>query len=141
MVLSEVCPYAKKGYHSPQYYFVGDVYAASMVRHGGAPISKDAGEYYRLAMHIKAGEGFCARPGVPTAYRPPAYPAALALVLHASGDRLTAVKVGEAVLDTATCGLLFAVAFVLIGPVQALVCAGLWAINPLAFDSGYAPGR
>ena len=76
-----------------------------VLRIDGEPFS-DMAHYDKLARSLLRGEGFRSD-GRVTAYRPPAYPAFVALVYGAFGTRPAAVRAIQAVLSTLTCGLWF----------------------------------
>lgn len=64
-------------------------------------------------------------------YRPPLYPLLVAATYEVCGHRPEAVRLWQALLGTATCGLLFAVGRRLGGTHIGLIAAGLAAVYPL----------
>ena len=66
----------------------------------------DMADYDNLARSLLRGEGF-ARQGQPTAYRPPLYPAFLAVVYRLAGDCPARARVVQAFLGAANCILVF----------------------------------
>ena len=64
-------------------------------------------------------------------YRPPLYPLLIATTYKVCGHRPDAVRLWQALLGTATCGLLFAVGRRLGGTRVGLIAAGLAAAYPL----------
>ncbi|MCX5835241.1 MAG: glycosyltransferase family 39 protein [Deltaproteobacteria bacterium] len=67
----------------------------------------DAREYDELALSILAGNGFARPDGEPTAFRPPLYPAFLALIYFVFGHHYMPVQLIQAVLLALTCALAF----------------------------------
>ena len=67
----------------------------------------DARQYDDLALSILAGDGFAWPDGEPTAYRPPLYPAFLALIYFMFGHQYMPVQLLQAVLLSLTCVLVF----------------------------------
>jgi 4-amino-4-deoxy-L-arabinose transferase-like glycosyltransferase len=101
---------------------------------------RDAREYEILATSLAEGRGFSYEDGRPTAFRPPGYPAFLALTYMATGNSRFAAKAVDCLLGMLTCLLLFFAGRKWIGEKEALWAAGLWALNPLAFDSDFGSG-
>ena len=64
-------------------------------------------------------------------YRPPLYPLLIAATYEVCGQQPGAVRLWQALLGTATCGLLFAVGQRLGGARVGLIAAGLAAVYPL----------
>lgn len=95
------------------------------------PLSGDASDYERLAVGLLHHEGYVSEAGLPTAKRPPLYPAFLAGVFGVFGHRLGAVYVTQGLIDAASCVLIFLVGRRLMGPRAGLI-AGLLAIPCLS---------
>jgi hypothetical protein len=95
--------------------------------HPVAPES-DAADYQRLALALREGRGFVDEAGHPTAFRPPLYPAFLALV----GGSVRAAVFVQVVLGALNVVLLVAVGLRLLGPGAAAWMAGaLLAVDPV----------
>jgi 4-amino-4-deoxy-L-arabinose transferase-like glycosyltransferase len=99
----------------------------------------DAADFDRLAValsdHGRYPNSDEWAPRGPTAFRPPLFPAALAVVYKITGagsahDRWTAGRVLEAVLGALVAGLTCLIASRLWGPATGLVAGGLAAIDP-----------
>lgn len=99
----------------------------------------DAADYDRIALSLAQTGSFpssvLAPRGGPTAFRPPAFPVALALTYKLTGAttpraRWQAGRVMEALLGSVTVLLLALLALELAGPAVALGAAGLAAIYP-----------
>src|SRR5918911_3723757 len=69
--------------------FAVRLYAAAAY---GAEPSADAADYHRLAAGLAAGRGYAGEGGLPTAWRPPGYPAFLACVYAAAGPSVGAAS-------------------------------------------------
>jgi 4-amino-4-deoxy-L-arabinose transferase-like glycosyltransferase len=73
------------------------------------PAVDDGGHYREIAAYLSDGLGFADRHG-PTSFRPPLYPAFLALVSGAAGPGLTTARLAQCLLGSAACLLLYAFA-------------------------------
>ncbi len=71
-----------------------------------APLEADAADYQRLANGIREGRGYLDGLGRPTSWRPPLYPAFLAVVQGTIGGE-PAVRLVQAGLSTLTVGLVY----------------------------------
>ena len=89
----------------------------------------DAADYRRLAVELAEGRGYVNEAGAPTAWRPPLYPAAMAVLFRAVGDRPGAVRAAQAVAGTAVVALVYAAASPALGTGGALVAAALSAVD------------
>ena len=89
----------------------------------------DAEDYDRLAAGVAAGRGYVDTRGQPTAWRPPGYPAFLATVYQLAGDSPVAVGLAQAVVGTASVGVVFAVTSPVLGASAGLVAAALVAVD------------
>ncbi|MBI5201866.1 MAG: glycosyltransferase family 39 protein, partial [Elusimicrobia bacterium] len=72
------------------------------------PVDGDAAEYAAIAKNIAAGGGFALKSGVPTASRPPIYPAFLTLFSPGVSDSWPAARFAQAFVDTGTIWLVYA---------------------------------
>jgi len=111
------------------------VYALAVAQ--DSPLLGDGLEYHGLARVISEGQGFVSPltpPGedpVPTAHKPPLYPAVLALVSLLGGAGYAAHQIASAVLGTATVVVCALLALRLAGPRAGLLAAGLGAFYPV----------
>jgi 4-amino-4-deoxy-L-arabinose transferase-like glycosyltransferase len=90
----------------------------------------DAADYHRIAADLSRGLGFVNAAGMPTAWRPPGYPAFLAAIYSVSGVSVQAATFAQAVLGGVTALLLTAFAALLFGRREALVAGFLAALYP-----------
>jgi 4-amino-4-deoxy-L-arabinose transferase-like glycosyltransferase len=90
----------------------------------------DAGYYNFFARALADGRGYVREDGVPTAFWPVGYPAALALVYEAFGPSLTAAKLFNVVLGAAATALVYALARSWFTRATAAVAALLYALWP-----------
>jgi hypothetical protein len=74
----------------------------------------DMEEYLRLAQGLTDGRGYAGQEG-PTAFRPPLYPAFLALVRIVWGDSVLAIRLAQGVLGALTCVLTVFLAGAVVG--------------------------
>ncbi len=72
------------------------------------PVDGDAAEYAAIAKNLVSGNGFTLKPGVPTASRPPIYPAFLTLFARGASDSWPAARFAQAFVDTGTIWLVYA---------------------------------
>lgn len=86
----------------------------------------DAGEYHAIARNLIQGDGFCLKPGQPTAYRPPLYP----LLVAACGANPTLTLAVQQALALLSLGLVWRIARRVLGSpgraFAALLAAALW---------------
>lgn len=98
-----------------------------------AELSIDRDAYLLIAKNLADGEGFCAHPGHPTAFRPPLYPLLLAgcrLAGAASAPLLIGLL--QALLSTLTVALTARFALQLgLPPLRALLAAALVTVDPV----------
>lgn len=118
--------------------------AAARIAFGGWVVGFDAAprgdeaDYHALAVSLATERTFAVVDGVPTARRPPAYPAFLAGVYTATGATPAAGRVAQAMLGVVVVWLTAALGRRLFGDAVGLVAAALAALNPfLTFISGY----
>jgi 4-amino-4-deoxy-L-arabinose transferase-like glycosyltransferase len=90
----------------------------------------DAGYYNFFARALADGRGYIREDGVPTAFWPVGYPAALALMYEAFGPSLTAAKLFNVVLGAAATALVYALARSWFTRATAAVAALLYALWP-----------
>jgi 4-amino-4-deoxy-L-arabinose transferase-like glycosyltransferase len=96
-----------------------------------SPPEYDGIGYDQLAEGLLAGRGYLNSWGEPTAFRPPVYPLFLSGVYGATGRSLAAVRLIQALLDSATVLLVYGIARQLFGG-RAAILAGLGtALYPL----------
>ncbi len=99
---------------------------------GLPPAAGDAADYASIAENIARWGEFSLEAGVPTARRPPAYPAFLAIFLRAAPSSWNGVRFVQAVLDTAACLLVFLLAWLHYRRrEEALLAAALYALHPV----------
>jgi len=85
----------------------------------------DSSAYDTLALGLLDGKGYVNSRGEAISFRPPGYPLFLAAVYGAVGHNLGAVRLAQAVLDAATCLIVYVLAHRMFGARTALVAAGL----------------
>lgn len=99
----------------------------------------DSLDYQRVASSIVSGHGYpptlIAQPGTPSAYRPPAYPFALAAAYGVSGSSDDAGRVLGAVLGALSVLALMLIAFWLRGRDAALATGVLAAVDPAMVET------
>ena len=96
------------------------------------PAIGDAADYASIAENVARRGEFSLEAGVPTARRPPAYPAFLALFLRFTPTPWNSVRLVQAVLDTATCLIVFLLAWLHYRRrEEALLAAALYALHPV----------
>lgn len=93
----------------------------------------DAADYHRLAADLSRGLGYVNEAGGPTAWRPPGYPAFLAIIYSGFGVSVRAATLTQAVLGGLTVLLLAAFGALIIGRREALVATMLAAVYPSLF--------
>lgn len=96
------------------------------------PVTGDAAEYAAIAKNLVARGEFAVVPGVPTASRPPVYPAFLTLFARGTSDSWPAARFAEAFVDVGTAWLVYAFG-VLAFRREAWALAGalLYAVHPV----------
>src|SRR5439155_21586282 len=98
-----------------------------------SPLHSDAAQYTCLATNIAAGRGYVDRFPLlflhPTAYRPPLYPAFLAVVYWALGPSVGLARLVNAVVGSVVVGLVFVLVRRQLSP-----RAGLWAALAVALS-------
>ena len=107
--------------------FLLRLYAAAAY---AAEPSADAADYQRLAEGLAAGRGYVSEDGLPTAWRPPGYPAFLACVYAVAGPSVHAATVVQAALGGFTVLLLAALGGVVAGRREGLLAGLLAALYP-----------
>jgi hypothetical protein len=96
------------------------------------PLFGDAGDYIDAARSLLEGRGYPRESTLPF-FRPPLYPALIALTWAVLPDDLLPILLGQAVLHAVTCGLLFRVAVQGFGDrLAAMVGATCYAVSPFA---------
>ncbi|HEY3728530.1 MAG TPA: glycosyltransferase family 39 protein [Solirubrobacteraceae bacterium] len=94
----------------------------------------DPADYQRWGASLATGHGFpmteIASPGTPSAFRPPAYPLALAGLYAVVGVHVLAGRALGAILGVATAGLLAVLGRALWGPRVGLIAGGICAVYP-----------
>ena len=90
----------------------------------------DAADYQRLAEGLAAGRGYVSEDGLPTAWRPPGYPAFLACVYAVAGPSVRAATVVQAALGGLTALLLAALGGAVAGRREGLLAGLLAALYP-----------
>jgi 4-amino-4-deoxy-L-arabinose transferase-like glycosyltransferase len=93
-------------------------------------LSGDALDYDRLARSLVAGRGYVNPMGDPTSWRPPLYPAFVAVGYILSGRSIQSVRVLQAGLDIGTVIFTYVIGYWLFGRKSGLVAALLVALNP-----------
>jgi hypothetical protein len=94
----------------------------------GSPPFSDEADYHQLACNLAAGRGYVGEDGRPTAWRPPLWPAAMAVVYRVAGDRPAAARLAQVVLGTLLVGLVLALAAAVEPDDRAATAlAGWWA--------------
>ena len=91
----------------------------------------DALEYRRLASWLVARHLFSDDGRVPSSYRPPLYPALIALADVVSGHPMATMLVLQVVVATATVLLTYLIADELFGEPVAILCGALLALAPM----------
>lgn len=89
-------------------------------------------DYLPMAQHVLAGEGFLNAQGMPDYERGPGYALFLAAVQSVGGSDLLWVRLGQAVVDTATTCLVCGIGARLFSRRAGTLAAFTYAINPLA---------
>jgi 4-amino-4-deoxy-L-arabinose transferase-like glycosyltransferase len=113
------------------------VFAGWVVGFDAAP-KGDEIDYHAIAAHLSDGRGFVSVEEVPTARRPPAYPALLAALYTIKGPSPTAGRIAQVVLGVLVVALTGLLARRLFDPTTARIAGLLAALNPfLVFISGY----
>jgi len=95
----------------------------------GFRLPPDTDSYRRIADNLVSGQGYSLVPGVPTAYRPPAYPVFIALSKWLSGGYWAAIW-GQCVLGALVTVLAASLARGLVGDLFALGAAAIVAVDP-----------
>lgn len=110
-----------------------DIYVAQTIVL--APFSGDAGQYILYSHSIR--EGYFGLEGTPDAYRPPGYPALIALTQLLGGDGYQRLLMWQVLLGTATVAFTIALARVWLPPSAAALAGFLMAIWPhhIAFSA------
>ncbi|TAJ07304.1 MAG: glycosyltransferase family 39 protein [Nitrospirae bacterium] len=101
-----------------------------VIQIGAKPPAGDELDYHRLAVNLLKGEGFAVEPGHPTTFRPPLYPAFLALHYALFGDRYAVAWYGQAVLNAAMPVLVYLLGRRFFSESASLWGAGLYAVHP-----------
>jgi 4-amino-4-deoxy-L-arabinose transferase-like glycosyltransferase len=111
---------------------------ASLVVGLDAPPKGDETDYHAIAQNLLDGDGFAVAEGIPTARRPPAYPAFLAGVYAVTGTSTSAARVAQVLLGAVIVALTGRIAQRYFSGNTARLAAALAAVNPfLIFISGY----
>lgn len=92
------------------------------------PQVADAAHFRALAESVAEGRGLTEEDGSPGTFRPPGYPVALGSLFKIFGDHPRVVGVAQALLDTATIGLLWVTAGSLFGSRVAIVALALMTV-------------
>jgi hypothetical protein len=110
-----------------------DIYVAQTIVL--APFSGDAGQYILYSHSIR--EGYFGLDGTPDAYRPPGYPALIALTQLLGGDGYQRLLMWQVLLGTATVAFTIALARAWLPPSAAALAGFLMAIWPhhIAFSA------
>lgn len=100
----------------------------------------DPADYQRLALSVAHGHGFgdtvLAAGGGPTAFRAPLYPFLLGVFYNLFGVSVTAARLVQAVLGTATVALIGLLAYRMFGRRAGLIAAAVAAVYPPLIVSG-----
>jgi len=97
----------------------------------------DARQYDEIAISILAGNGFAWPDGEPTAYRPPLYPAFLALIYFMFGHHYMPVQLVQALLLSLTCVLAFLIGRQIYDEKVALIAGIGCALYPMLILPAY----
>jgi len=99
--------------------------------HGRELYVWDERDYDTLALNLMRHRQFAFAPGQLTSLRPPLYPAALAAIYSAAGERnFTAVRILQAILGTLTVWIIFVLARNLYDERTGIAAAALFACYP-----------
>lgn len=89
----------------------------------------DTDGYVRISANLAAGQGFSIEPGVPTAYRPPAYPVFLALFQFVPGGLHLALLL-QCIAASSVAVVAGQIARRLSGDTAGVACAAIVAVDP-----------
>ena len=111
------------------------VAAALLLRVGAAelwhpPVTADAADYRGLSVRLAEGEGYVTASGRPTSWRPPGYPAFLAVLHRAGWETPRAARRVQAVAGAAAVAGAFWVGSLTAGPTVGLMAALFTAVDP-----------
>jgi 4-amino-4-deoxy-L-arabinose transferase-like glycosyltransferase len=97
--------------------------------HPATPVA-DAGDYHQLATRLVEGRGYVNEAGMPTAWRPPAYPVFLAGIYKIAGVNVTRATMVQVILGGLTVLMLTAVGAMILGWPRALIAGAIAAVYP-----------
>ncbi len=97
--------------------------------HPAVPVS-DAEDYHQLATRLVEGRGYVNAAGMPTAWRPPAYPIFLAGVYKIAGVNVSRATMVQVILGGLTVLMLTAVGTMILGWPRALIAGAIAAVYP-----------
>ncbi len=110
---------------------LGNLYLIGVDQPGfGAFSGGDVLEYDALGWSLAKGEGYSTEDG-PNTFRPPGYPAFLALIYLVFGHSYMAVKVTQSVLGALTCFMIFKLGEHFFTKRVGAIAAGIAAVYPL----------
>ncbi len=95
----------------------------------GIHLTSDELDYYNLAMNIVHGNGFSVENGLPTAYRPPAYPYFLS-VLFTLHNSVYFIEIMQAVIESISGLLLFIIGKKIFSERAGLTAMIVWSLFP-----------
>lgn len=93
------------------------------------PVS-DFRTFHGLALRLAKGMGYVTGNGTPTAFRPPGYPAFLAVIYWLTNNSLLAAKLMNVLLSTLVCWLTYLLAHKIFGKKIAILSAFIIALFP-----------
>ena len=97
--------------------------------HPAVPVG-DGQDYHQLATRLVEGRGYVNAAGMPTAWRPPAYPVFLAGVYKISGVNVSRATMVQVILGGLTVLMLTALAAMILGWPRALMAGIIAAVYP-----------
>lgn len=97
--------------------------------HPAVPVG-DAEDYHQLATRLVEGRGYVNAAGVPTAWRPPAYPIFLAGVYEIGGVSVLKATIVQVILGGLTVLMLTVLAAMILGWSRALIAGVIAAVYP-----------
>ena len=116
-------------------YLIGLLFLAVAFRaygvwsHPAVPVG-DADDYNQLATRLVEGRGYVNAAGMPTAWRPPAYPVFVAGIYKIAGVDVQRATMVQVILGGLTVLMLTAVAAMILGWPRALIAGAIAAVYP-----------
>ena len=121
----------------PRWLIVTIIFAAALgIRIGAVllepetPIA-DAADYHRIATSLAEGQGYVNTAGRSTAWRPPGYPAFLALIYRVTGSSVGAATIVQSFVGALAVLMLMLLGSTVLNQIEGVIAAVIAAVYPL----------